>query len=180
MWSRRFLWTGLTSGIAVAALTLTELWLAVFVVSGSKDPMVTFANMVVFAFPGLIVYPACWYVVIFRHRDYSLYRTMVLVVATFGVVCGAVGAFMMVGGIYVAITMLLAVAQPWKVAPVLVVGPLAYAFMTAMGAIFLIVPYLIVATPMAWLHRWLLLKLFAPVGPAAPNIRPTIPIIPLR
>jgi len=87
---------------------------------------------------------------------------------------------MMAGGFYVAITMLLGVAQPWKVAPVLVVAPLAYAFMTAMGAIFLIVPYLIVATPMAWLHRWLLLKLFAPAGPAAPNIRPSVPIIPLR
>jgi hypothetical protein len=161
MWSRRFLWTGLTSGIAVAALTLAEFWLAVFVVSRGKDPMVTFANMVVFALPGLIVYSACWYAVIFRHRNYSLYRTMLLVVATFGAVSAVVAAFMMVGGFYVAITMLLAVAQPWKLAPALVVGPLAYAFMTAMGAILLIVPYMIVAAPMALLHRWLLLKLFA-------------------
>jgi hypothetical protein len=168
MWSRRFLWTGLTSGIAVAALTLAGLWLAVFVVSGSKNPMVTFANMVIFAIPGFFVYSACWYALIFRHRDYSLYRTMLLVVATFGAVSAVVAAFMMVGGFYVAITMLLAVAQPWKLAPALVVGPLAYAFMTAMGAILLIVPYVIVATPMALLHRWLLLKLFAWVGPAAP------------
>src|ERR1700730_7481329 len=131
MWSRRFLWTGLTSGIAVAALTLAELWLALFVVSGSKDPAVTFANMVMFALPGLIAYSACWYMVIFRHRDYSLYRTMVLVVATFGTVSAVVAAFMMVGGFYVAITMLLAVPQPWKIAPVLALGPFAYAFMTA-------------------------------------------------
>jgi hypothetical protein len=168
MWSRRFLWTGLTSGIAVAALTLAGLWLAVFVVSSSKNPMVTFANMVIFALPGLFVYSACWYALIFRYRDYSLYRTMLLVVATFGAVSAVVAALMMVGGFYVAITMLLAVAQPWKLAPALVVAPLAYAFMTAMGAIFLIVPYVIVATPMALLHRWLLLKLFAWVGPAAP------------
>jgi hypothetical protein len=180
MWSRRFLWTGLTSGIVAAALTLAELWLAVFAVSGSKDPRVTFASMIIFALPGLFVYSACWYVLIFRHRDYSPYRTMVLVVATFGAVSAVVAAFMVVGGFYVAITMLLAVAQPWKVAPVLIVGPLAYAFMAAMGAIFLIVPYLIVATPMAWLHRWLLLKLFATAGHAAPNIRPSVPIIPLR
>jgi hypothetical protein len=79
MWSRQFLWTGLTSGIAVAALTLSELWLAVFVVSGSKNPTVSFANMVLFALPGLIVYSACWYMIIYRRRDYSLYRTMALV-----------------------------------------------------------------------------------------------------
>jgi hypothetical protein len=149
-------------------------------VSGSKDPMVTFANMVMFALPGLIVYSACWYVVIFRHRDYSLYRTMVLVFTTFGAVSAVVAAFMMVGGFYVAITMLLAVAQPWKVAPVLAVGPWAYAFMTAMGAIFLIAPYTIVATPMALLHRWLLLKFYSLAGPAAPNIRSSVPIIPSR
>jgi hypothetical protein len=168
---------GLMSGVAVAALTLAELWLAVFVVSGSNDPMVTFANMVLFALPGLIVYSACWYVVIFRHRDYSLYRTMVLVVATFGTVSAVVAALMMVGGVYVAITMLLTVAQPWKVALVLVVAPLAYAFGTALGALFLIVPYMIVATPMALLHRWLLLKLFSLVGPAAPNIRSSVPML---
>jgi hypothetical protein len=68
------------------------------------------------------------------------------------------------------------VAQPWKVALALVVAPLAYAFGTALGALFLIVPYMIVATPMAMLHRWLLLKLFSSVGPAAPNIRSGVPM----
>src|ERR1700749_1135090 len=174
MWSRRFLWTGLTSGIAVAALTLAEIWLAVFAVSGSKNPLVSFANMVVFALPGLIVYSACWYGVIYRQRDYSLNRTMVLVVATFGAVSAVIAAFMMIGGLYVAISMMLTVAKPWKVAPVLVVAPLAYAFMTAMGAVLLIVPYLITATPMAFFHRWLLLKIFAPAGTAAANASPGV------
>jgi hypothetical protein len=177
MWSRRFLWTGLTSGIAVAALTLAEIWLAVFAVSGSKNPMVSFANMVVFALPGLIAYSASWYMVIYRHRDYALRRTMVLVVATFGTVSAVVAAFMMIGGLYVAISMMLTVAKPWKVAPVLVVAPFAYAFMTAMGAVLLIVPYLITATPMALLHRWLLLKIFASAGAAAANMSPSVPII---
>jgi hypothetical protein len=177
MWSRRFLWTGLTSGIAVAALTLAEIWLAVFAVSGSKNPMVSFGNMVVFALPGLIVYSACWYTVIYRHRDYSLHRTMVLVVATFGTVSAVVAAFMMFGGLYVAISMMLTVAKPWQVAPVLVVAPLAYAFMTAIGAVLLIVPYMITATPMALLHRWLLLKSFASAGTPAPSMSPSVPII---
>jgi hypothetical protein len=180
MWSRRFLWTGLTSGIAVAALTLAELWLAAFAVSGSKNPAVGFANMVLFALPGLIVYSACWYMIIYRHRDYALYRTMVLVVATFATVSAVVAAFMVVGGFYVAISMMLSVAKPWKVAPVLVVAPLAYAFMTAMGAVLLIVPYMITATPMAFFHRWLLLKIFASTGTAAPNVSTGLPIISSR
>jgi len=177
MWSRRFLWTGLTSGVAVAALTLAEIWFAVFAVSGSKNPTVSFANMVVFALPGLIVYSACWYTIIYRHRDYALYRTMVLVVATFATVSAVVAALMMVGGLYVAISMMLTVAKPWKVAPVLVVAPLSYAFMTAIGAVFLIVPYMITATPMALLHRWLLLKIFASAGTAAANMSPSVRVI---
>jgi hypothetical protein len=180
MWSRQFLWTALTSGIAVAALTLAELWLAVFAVSGSKNPTVSFANMVVFAPPGLIVYSACWYMVIYRHRDYSLYRTLVLVVATFGTASAVVATFMMVGGLYVAISMMLTVAKPWMVAPALVVAPFAYALMTTIGALLLIVPYMITATPMALLHRWLLLKIFASAGTAAPNISPSVPIISSR
>jgi hypothetical protein len=72
---------------------------------------------------------------------------------------------------------MLTVAKPWKVAPVLVVAPFAYAFMTAMGAVLLIVPYLITATPMALLHRWLLLKIFASAGAAAANMSPSVPII---
>jgi hypothetical protein len=180
MWSRRFLWIGLSSGAAAAALALAGLWLAWFVVDGTKNPTRTWANIVLFALPGLIVYPACWYVVIFCHRDYSLYRTMKLVVATFGTVSVVVGAVMIIGGFYVAITMLLGVAQPWKMAPIAALAPLAYALMTVIGAILLIIPYLIVATPIALIHRWLLLQVLAPTGPAAPSIRSSVPIIPLR
>ncbi len=103
---------------------------------------------------------------------------MVLVVATFAAVTAVVGAFMIVGGAYVAITMLLSVAQPWKATPFLALGPFAYALMTALGAIFLIVPYLVVATPIALLHRWCLSKLFASAGPAAPSPGPSASTIP--
>jgi hypothetical protein len=39
MWSNRFLWTGLSSGVAVAALTLGELWLAFFRVGHQRPDM---------------------------------------------------------------------------------------------------------------------------------------------
>src|ERR1700731_5088658 len=103
MWSRRFLWTGLSSGIAIAALTLGGLWVVLFVVSGSKDPTWTLANIVKFALPGVIFYPACWYAIIFRNRDYSLNRTMVLVVITFGMVGVVVAALMVIAGFFAVI-----------------------------------------------------------------------------
>jgi len=109
MWSRRFLWTGLSSGAVVAALTLAGLWLALFVafISDSKNPFWTWANIVEFAVPGLIAYPVCWFIVIFRHRDYSLYRTLVLVITTFGITSAFVAAVMMLGGIYGVISIVL-------------------------------------------------------------------------
>jgi hypothetical protein len=168
MWSNRFLWTGLSSGFAVAALVLGGLWLALFVVFGTKDPTWSLANIVRFTLPGLIVYPTCWYRVIFRYRNYSLYQTMVLVVVTFGAVSVIVAAFMIVGGFYVAVTTLLAAAQSWKVALFAALVPFAYALMVSIGAIILIAPYMIFATPMALAHRWLLLMLFGSAGPTPP------------
>jgi len=176
MWSRRFLWTGLSSGAVIAALTLAALWLAFFAALGGKDPTRSFANFTIFAAPGVIAYPACWYAIIFRVRDYSLYRTTVLVAATFGAVCGAVAVIMMTGGIYVGITMVLSVAKPWRAVPFVVLGPLAYALWTVIGAVIIIVPYTIIATPMALLHRWLLLRRFASTGPAAPGTRASLPV----
>ena len=182
MWSRRFLWTALSSGVAVAALTLGGLWLALFVMSGSKDPTWTPANIVKFALPGLFVYSACWYTVIFRNRNYSVHQTMVLVVATFGAVSVVAATVMMIAGLYVAMTILLKLALSWKVASFAALGLLAYvasiAIWVALGAVILILPYMIFAAPMALLHRWLLLKLFAAVGPATPNTGSIIPVIP--
>jgi hypothetical protein len=148
----------------VSALSLAGLWLVLFVVSGSKDPGWTGANIVKFAMPGIVFYPACWYVTIFRRRDYALGRTMVLVVATFATVGIVVNAIMMIGGFYAAITILRDTGPRWQVLPIIVLGPLAYALATLIGAIILIVPYLVVATPMALAHRWLLLEIHAPAA----------------
>jgi hypothetical protein len=174
MWSPRFLWTGLSSGVVIAALTLAELWLALFVVSGSRDPSWTIANVVKFTLPGLIVYSVCWYAVIFRRRNYSLYRTLALVLATFAAVSAVVAVLTMAAGLYVGITAMLAVSQPWKFAPFVMLGPFAYALMTMIGVAFLIIPYMIVATPMALLHRWLLLKIFVSTGSSAPTVTPSL------
>jgi ABC-type Fe3+-siderophore transport system permease subunit len=156
MWSRRFLWTGISSGTAVGALTLAGMFLVLFVWFGDKSP--DYSKTVAFASPGVIVAPACWYVVIFRRRDYSLSQTMMLVGVAFGVVS-------MIVAMLILIVLLLILSPPmWKIVPFLVNdGEVAFRIAFA-GALILVVPYVIVAPPMALLHRWLLLKIFASTG----------------
>jgi hypothetical protein len=168
MWSHRFLWTGLFGGVAIATIATASLWFFVFLYSGDKDPAWTVANIAKFTLPGLIVYPATWYVIIFRPRNYSLPQTLRLVVSTFAAGAVVVGVVLMVGGLYVAISTIMSVPQPWKALPLLIIAPFAYAIMTALGIVILIVPYMVVAIPLALLHRWLLLIVFRSSAPQLP------------
>lgn len=99
MWSPRFLWTGLLSAVAVAALTLVGMFLLMFASLGDKSPNYTLAKMVIFASPGLIVYPVCWYMIIFRQRDYSLRQTLMLVGMTFGIVSAMIAWITIISGV---------------------------------------------------------------------------------
>jgi len=157
MWSRRFLWTGLSSGTAVAALTLAGLFLVLFVWFGGKS---SDSKIVALASPGVIVAPACWYVIIFRQRDYSLSKTMMLVGVAFGVVTLIIALL--------AFVVFLSAFSPakWSIASFLTAGYIAFRIAFG-GALILVLPYVIVAPPMAWLHRWLLLKIFASTGSMA-------------
>jgi hypothetical protein len=159
MWSRRFLWTGLSTGAVFALLAVAIMWLALFAASGSKDPTWTIANVVRFALLGPIIYPVCWYAIIFRPRNYSFRRTMVLVACTFGTGCAVVAVFL-IGGAEIALTS--RAGSLMEAAIYAVISPFVYGLMTLIGAVILIIPYAIVAAPMALLHRWLLLRLFAP------------------
>jgi hypothetical protein len=171
MWSRKFLWQGLTTGALAAALALGGTWLLLFVVSRSTDPGWTIANIVKFCLPGLILYPVCWYAWVYRHRDYSAGRTMTLVIVTFLVVWALVAILMGLGGAYVASTMVLEAAKPAKVFWLVPLAVFAYGIMTAIGAAILFLPFIIVAAPVAFLHRWLLLLLIAPnLGAPPPTL----------
>jgi hypothetical protein len=163
MWSHRFLWTGLISSISVAALALAMLWLVLFSVLlsllGGNDPMFRLANIVTFALPGLVAYPAGWYMIIFRSCDYSLSRTTMLVAATLLAVSVMVAIFISSVGLYVSVTN----SQNEGYLDVATSVAVAF-FVTEMGAMILILPYMVVAMPIALLHRWLLLNLFASVS----------------
>ena len=166
MWSRRFLWTGLSTGAVFALLAVAVMWLGLFAASGSTDPVWTIANVVRFALPGLIIYPVCWYAVIFRPRNYSFRLTMVLVACTFGTGCAVVAVFL-IGGAEIALTS--RAGSLMEATIYAVISPFVYGLMTLIGAGILIIPYAIVAAPMALLHRWLLLQIFTSSGSPAPG-----------
>jgi hypothetical protein len=163
MWSPRFLWTGILSAVAVAALTLVGMFLLLFAGLGDKSPNYTLAKMVIFASPGLIVYPACWYMIIFRQHDYSLRQTLMLVGVTFGIV-SAIIAWIMIVGCVVSLVVL----PVWRINPFfLIAAPLGFLIWFAFGVVFLAIPYALVAPPMALLQRYLLSKCFQLSGSAA-------------
>jgi hypothetical protein len=158
MWSSRFLLTGVLSGVVIALLTVALIWLGLFVVTGSKDPNWTIANTSRPMLLGVLVYAACWYGFIFRTRDYSFRQTILLVACTFGIGCGLVAVMLIAGA---TITMWPIVIQGTKGAVFYAIIPVVHGLMSLVGAVILFIPYAIFATPMALLHRWLLLRRFA-------------------
>jgi hypothetical protein len=182
MWSRRFLWTGLSTGTVFALLTVAGMWLGLFASSastGSPFWAMKEANVVRFTLPGVIIYPLCWYAFIFRHRDYSLRRATVLVVLTFATGWAIIAVTLIAAA---TIVFSLEFGHTMEGAILVAVTPFAYFLGTLIGAIILAIPYAVVATPMALLHRWLLLRIFAssgsppPLPSAGPVIQPTAPI----
>ena len=171
MWSRKFLWLGLTTAGLAAALALGGMWLLLFVISRSTDPDWTILSLVRFCLPGLILYPACWYAWIYRRRDYSVGRTITLVIVTFLVVWALVAILLGLSGAYVALKMVLEAAKPAKVILAVAVAPVVYAKIAAIGAAILFLPFVVVSAPTAFLHRSILL-LIAP-NLAAPSARPS-------
>jgi len=154
MWSRSFLIWGLVTGTVVAALALAGLWLVLSAVSLAPIP-------VLFCMPGLLIYPACWYAVVFRAHSYSTTRVFTLVAVTFGAVWLLMIIVMSAVGLYFAYTIVAHGAN--KQDAMLLAGVhLTLPLVTVIGAIILVIPYFVVATPIAFLHRSMLLNKFAP------------------
>jgi hypothetical protein len=161
MWSRRLLVWGIASAVAAAALALVLLWLVLVAYERAhpREPLHVSA-MVAFAVPGLLIYPLCWYAIVFRHRSYGVRDTWKLLAISYGACCLFDCAI-----IYVA--------QAAAVSgDVIAKGPVAWALLllalllAAFGlAVFatiiaglLAVPFIATAAPIAFLHRALVLR----------------------
>ena len=108
---------------------------------------------------GVVIYPACWYVWIYRKRNYSVPQTLFLVAVAYTAVCAVVLAFLFFG-MFKPVLELLAVSASKPMAWLVVLTPFIALFFGLVAAGFIGVAYVAVAVPVAILHRVLLLKLF--------------------
>jgi hypothetical protein len=160
MWSRGFLLAGCASAVVIVAAALALIWLAIFILTGSRDPTFTPVNMALSGLAGLLAYPACWYLVVFQARRNTRARTALLLALTDVVSCALVG-------------LLLAASAAYRPPAPHRGGAMSFAInLTAMGAILLAVPFALIGTPMAFLHRALLQRWFGAANDRRPNENP--------
>lgn len=163
MWSRRFLIQGLASAAFVATITLGVMWLILAASDGREGLL---AGMVLAGIVGIIAYPLSWWRMVHRTRDYSRQRTILLVIVTYCWSCCLFAIAMLVFGV-VKLLMgpLLGAAHD----PELGLGNifLLTFLLVFVGGLLMLIPFVIVATPMAFAHRAMMLTSFGEPDPAA-------------
>jgi hypothetical protein len=143
MWSCQFLQLGLVSAVGTAGATLGLIWVALALPSGRPGRLRS-PTSPLWGVGGIIVYPVCWYLLVFRRRCYTRAQTALLVIVTYAVSCAPIALLF---------AALMLIAQP-------TVLPLFGMQLFAAGVVLLGVPYASIATPMAFLHRRFLLDQF--------------------
>jgi hypothetical protein len=159
MWPKRFLWAGVSSSVIAAAITLFCVlllfyWLNLlyWVLYEPLMPPPNFTYSLISPFSAsYLVYPACWYFLIFRPRNYSIAQTSILVSYIYPISCGLIGA---TGGIWT--TFLFGLNPQAHFFDVLI----SIVIWTIAGFAIFLIPYILIAFPMARLQRFLLLWLF--------------------
>jgi hypothetical protein len=184
MWSRQFVVVGLASSAMFAALAIIVFWFVLFSL-GLRLDLIGGVLLNVTAYSagvGTVIYPSCWFMMIQRGRDYSISRTFKLLRVNFGVSCLGIFAILFLAffclGVLSLLTSLIGSAKPetsefaTRAVQMLLGAPFMAATVVAIGAFVAIIPNGAIATPIAFLHRWLLLTVFAQGGGAAtPVIR---------
>jgi len=168
MWSRKFLIAGLLIGFVLAAVVLAGILLVVH--AAGESEIARYGRVAIFGLGGVLVYPACWAIMIHKTRDYSARRTYFLIAATYTATAVLAIAVVLIGFTYQAVIMgsaLILSPDLWRVTlflPFMLFLVVVFGFLAA-GLV--AVPYAIVATPIAFLHRALMLRLFNPASDAA-------------
>lgn len=161
MWSKRFLWAGVSSGVITAAVAYLGILLLLFIVF-SGLPTRSLPYFVSWGIGGCVIYVVCWFYVIFRHRNYSIGQTSVLLTYTYLIF----GAFVVVGFFCLGVWTILAppaYGVSWSVAEYLTVP--SAAMIGGIGISFTgLIPYVLIFVPTAYLQRYLLFWLFRPAS----------------
>lgn len=165
MWSRRFLLVGILSGAVIAALTLAGIHRALVIATTWIPGWGVLPAFAYFGVVGILIYPACWYVLVFRKRDTSTARLIYLVAATYGACCllliGALFASMTYQvGHLIALSLSVPKVQWLMFLPWILITPLLAAVLALLVAGLVGIPFVAIAGPMALLHRAILLRAF--------------------
>jgi hypothetical protein len=151
MWTRRFLLTGISIAALLAGLAFAGIWFATYLVLGGL------AGVVGLGAVGVIIYPALWYRLIHSGRDYSAGNTLRLVAYTYGASCAIVILGVFAGMLYPSGGDV--GAPDWGLATLSALAAILMALLAAAAVI--AIPYAAIAGPIAFLHRLLMLRLFA-------------------
>jgi hypothetical protein len=180
MWSQKFAIVGISSAVICAGVSVSAIWLLLYLFLASPlalgSPDIFDWSCTV----GIFVYPACWFFMIHRVRDYGTQRTFALVWVTYVMSCLAVaclislatveafGAFLASGFLKMIVGTL---PMNWSSTGLCILLLFTLPFFsvcwTGIGAVFILPAFIATALPTAYLHRWLLVALFA--GGSAPR-----------
>ena len=163
MWSRRFLLAGISSSVIAAAIALFGvlllfywLFLLYWIWNELLNAPPNFTYNLISPFSvSFLVYPACWYFLIFRRRNYSIAQTSILVSCIYPISCGLIGAII---GVWTIFRYGLNQQAPFFDLPISIF------IWTIAGFVLFLVPYVLVVVPIAYLQRFLLLRLFRPAA----------------
>jgi hypothetical protein len=182
MRSRQFVAAGLSSATVFAALSAFAIWLLFYFFLIPATGIAFLEARVIFegvscVAVGVPVYPPCWFFMVQRSRNYSSTRTLELICATYGISCLIVATVfcLAMAGVYGGITLVGlfkmifgSMAANWSALGygVLLVAatPLIAIFGVIIGAFIVLPVFIVIAPPIAYLHRGLLLKMFAANG----------------
>ena len=149
--SKRFMWAGVSSSVIAAVIVLFCVLLFSYLLDwAAKFPYYSLISPLSVIY---LVYPACWYFLIFRRINYSVTQTSILVSYIYPISCVFVGAICVVGAIFgYGVNRQ---AHFFDVSTSIISW-------TIMGFAIFLIPYALVAFPTAYLQRILLLWLFRP------------------
>ena len=178
MWSRRFLLAGLASAVVAAGLALTFLWLLLAGLAWAGVIDHTASAIVIFGLPGVAVYPLCWHTLIYRRHSYTPRDNDKLIACTYGACALIAAAIFSVWYFAQAIATareFILNTGVWWWALSFVWIPIVIAIAGATFALFLAIPFVAIAGPIASLHRAVLLAWFRPTNGEAGNAAQAAP-----
>lgn len=164
MWSRRFLWSGLASSVLVAAIAASTIWVGM----NYLIPFVT--GYFGLSMVGMAIYPLLWYLLVYRRRSYSNATTFCLIGATYVASSAIIIVWFMLIGLKLSnemnAHMVERATQSGRppaphIEKIVHNTPFSYGGLGFLGAGLLLLPFVAIAGPLAFVHRGVLIRNFS-------------------